>query len=176
MVICYIYQLTRSSALTFSGVGMSLDTGASGGDMGGEGVGVGETLFWGQSGATVHKWGLYEVGTGLAVPTHLGSDIGSVSQPLDQQRLFQIAPPPAIVFKCCKFPRHSDFGRSLFKHQYSMQPEPCLIPKKYQAWRWFGIHEVHQFLPSKMMQTFLQYKWTILLVNIGAPDLSGVRI
>ena len=85
-VICCIYQLTRSSALTFSGVGMSLDTGASGGDKGGEGVG--ETLFWGQSGATVHKWGLYEVGAGLAVPSHLVSDIGSVSQPLDQQRLF----------------------------------------------------------------------------------------
>ena len=32
-------------SITFSGVGMSLDTGASGGDMGGEGVGVGETLF-----------------------------------------------------------------------------------------------------------------------------------
>ena len=30
-------------SITFSGVGMSLDTGASGGDMGGEGVG--ETLF-----------------------------------------------------------------------------------------------------------------------------------
>ena len=43
MVICDICQLTRSSALTFSGVGMSLDTGASGGDKGGEGVG--ETLF-----------------------------------------------------------------------------------------------------------------------------------
>ena len=73
-------------SITFSGVGMSLDTGASGGDIGGEGVG--ETLFWGQSGATVHKWGLYEVGAGLAVPSHLVSDIGSVSQPLDQQRLF----------------------------------------------------------------------------------------
>jgi len=33
-------------------------------------------------------WGLYEVGAGLAVPSHLVSDIGSVSQPLDQQRLF----------------------------------------------------------------------------------------
>ena len=30
-------------SITFSGVGMSLDTGASGGDIGGEGVG--ETLF-----------------------------------------------------------------------------------------------------------------------------------
>ena len=158
---------------------MSLDTGASGGDMGGEGVGVGETLFWGQSGATVHKWGLYEVGTGLAVPSHLGSDIGSVSQPLDKQRLFQIAPPPAIVFKCCKFPRHSGFGRSLFKHQYSMQPEPCLIPKKYQAWRWFGIHEVHQFLPRwcrLSYNTSEQFACEQCSLNIGAPDISGVRI
>ena len=29
-----------------------------------------------------------EVSAGLAVPSHHGSDIGSVSQPLDQQRLF----------------------------------------------------------------------------------------
>ena len=53
-----------------------------------------DTVFsrerWGQCGATVQKWGHFGFAVGGAgLAGHVGrSDIGSVSQPLDRQRLF----------------------------------------------------------------------------------------
>jgi hypothetical protein len=53
-------------------------------------TGVGETLFfflkrsWGESGTTVQKWGHFGIAVGAGLASgHVGSDIGSVSQPLE---------------------------------------------------------------------------------------------